>query len=276
MLGLTTTIAQSFKSMLADKRLCYLLLIAVTFHIAYKTINNFYQLTADSSEGERSHPIYAQYGYEYVRLVFDKLPDKKIVPTVRYKDYWRDVYLLFPEKYEALTSDIMIAIDVNANDFTQQPIARLIVHKNDWQFSTKYDYDTLDGFSLNIDRCDQEQMSVQVKVFPTLQSETEIKFETFDFLCARGVHLLIFNTPVKQFSFGRGATPFRVAFSPNLNRRNMDNVLALGTKIDITDYSQINKHKNNYIFVKNSLASQSSLTPIYSDFIRQVSQMSHD
>lgn len=276
MLGLKAIIAQSIKAVLVSKALSYLLLAAVTGYIAYKTINNFYLLTADSSEGKRSHPIYTQYGYDYVRQVFEKLPNKKIVPTVRYKDYWRDVYLLFPERYEALTSDIMIAIDVSAKDFVQQPIARLSAHQNDWQFSTSYDYDALNGFSLSIDRCDQEQMSVQVKVFSTLQSKTEIKFETFNFVCTLGVHSLIFNTPVTQFSFGRGATPFRVAFSPNLSQANIKNILALSTKIDITDYSQINNHKNNYVFIKKSLTLQGSLIPSYSDFIHQISQLSHD
>lgn len=276
MLWLTASVAKSIKAMLTSTALCYLLLLAVAGHIAYKTINNLYPLAADSQEGQRSHPIYTQYGYDYVRQVFEKLPDKKIVPTVRYKDYWRDVYLLFPEKYEVLTSDIMIAIDVSAKDFVRQPIARLSAYQNDWQFSTSYDYDALNGFSLSIDRCDQEQMSVQVKVFSTLQSKTEIKFETFNFVCTPGVHSLIFNTPVTQFSFGRGATPFRIAFSPNLSQTNIENILALGTKIDITDYSEINNYKNNHVFIKKSLTSQCAVFAIYSDFIRQISQLIHD
>jgi hypothetical protein len=276
MLGLTASVAKSIKAMLTSKTLCYLLLLAVTGHIAYKTINNLHPFAADAHEGKRSHPIYTQYGYDYVRQVFEKLPDKKIVPTVRYKDYWRDVYLLFPEKYDALTSDIMIAIDVNSNDFIQQPIARLSAYQNDWQFSTTYDYDALNGFSLSIDRCDQEQMSLQVKVFSTLQSKTEIKFETFNFVCAPGVHSLIFNKPLTQFAFGRGATPFRVAFVPDLNGANIGNILALGTKIDITGYREINNYKNNHIFIKTSLTSQDSLMASYSDFIRQISQLIHD
>jgi hypothetical protein len=276
MFGLRAIISQKIRAPLASKALCYLLLAVVTCYIAYKTINNLYLFTNDSNRGKGSHPIYTQYGYDYVRQIFEKLPDKKIVPTVRYKDYWRDVYLLFPEKYASLTSDIMIAIDVTAKDFVQQPIARLSAHQSDWQFSTIYDYDSLDGFSFSINRCDQDQMSVQVKVFSTLQNKTELKLEEFDFTCTLGVQSLIFNTPLKQFSFGRGATPYRVAFSPSLNQTNVDTITALGTKIDIGDYSEINRYKNNYVFIKKSLGAPSSLISKYSDFIRQLNQLSHD
>jgi hypothetical protein len=275
-LALNTLISQNIRALLVSRSLCYLLLAIVTCYIAYKTINNLYPLTIGSTERQRSHPIYTQYGYDYVRKVFERLPDKKIVPTVRYKDYWRDVYLLFPEKYVSLTSDVMIAIDVTSEDFKRQPIARLSAHQSDWQFSTTYDYDSLDGFSFSINRCDQEQMSAQVKVFSTLQNKTEIKLEEFYFTCTPGVKSIIFNSPLKQFSFGRGATPYRVAFSSNLNQTNISSITALGTKIDISDYSEINKYKNNYVFIKKALVFPNSLISKYSDFIHQLNQLSHD
>ena len=276
MFALKAIISQKIRATLVSKTLCYVLLAVVTCYIAYKTINNLYLLTNGSNGGQRSHAIYIQYGYDYVRQIYERLPDKTIVPTVRYKDYWRDVYLLFPEKYASLTSDIMIAVDVTEKDFIRQPIGRLSPYQGDWQISTTYDYDSLDGFSFSINRCDQEQMSLQVKVFSTLQSKTESKFETFNFLCTPGVHSLIFNTPVTKFSFGRGATPFRVTFSPGWSRGDIEYILALGTKIDISDYSEINNHKNNYVFIKKSLSARNSLMAKYSDFIRQLSQLSHD
>jgi hypothetical protein len=268
--------SQKITAILLSKKLCYLLLAFVSSYIAYKSINNIYQVTDGSKRIEGSHPIYEQYGYDYVRQVFEWLPDKKIVPAVRYRDYWRDVYLLFPEKYESLTPDILVAIDVNANDFVRQPISRLSPYQNDWQFSTVNDYDSLDGFDFTINRCDQDQMSVKVQVFSTLQSKTEIKLEDFDFTCTLGVKSLIFNMPLKLFSFGRGATPFRIVFSSNFNKGNVNDIIALGTKIDVADYSEINKYKNNYVFIKKSMTSSGSLRSKYSDFIQQLSRLSDD
>jgi len=276
MTELTKIIIRLFEALLFSKMFGYLLLALVISHPISKIINNFKVLGNYSSSGRQSHVIYTEYGYDYVRSIFERLPDKSIVPSVRYKDFSRDVYLLFPEKHQITTKDILIAIDVATIDFMPQPISRLTLTQTDWQFSTLYDYDTLNGFGITIKHCNKGLESIRIRIYSNTYSKTEEMSETLNFICTTGFNMLSFNTPLRNFSFGRGATPFRVVLESDLSQENIDEIVAIGTKIDIGNYFEINKYKKNYTFISHAYFLENHLKLPYLNFIKQIIQLPND
>jgi hypothetical protein len=253
-----------------------------------RNIINLGKYILSTTEEQRKEVKYQQYGYGYIRDVVMHLPEPDIFPNTRYPDFTKHVHLLSTENRKKIDERILIGIGLAKEDHESQPILTQVTHfktirqeqqeRSFWFFYTGSDYDEMTGIALRLnDKFPTDQTSLlNIKVYLSMESDTPLREFSIMLDQRRGdyrvVHLL--SDSIKQFSFSRGATAFKLeidALAPICSYIEKIEVLAI--KVNLLNYTVIHRAENGFTALRNDFINeikQKNLSSWY-DFMERLS-----
>ena len=224
-----------------------------------------------TTEEQRKEVKYQQYGYVYIRDVVMHLPESDIFPVTRYPDFTKNVHLLSTENRKKIDERILIGIGLVKEDHESQPIPAEVTHfrtirqeqreRSFWFFYTGSDYDEMTGIAIRLnDKFPMDQtLLLNMKVYLSMESGTPLR--EFSIILDqrmgkhRVVHLL--SDSIKQFSFQRGATAFKLeidALAPICSYIEKIEIMAI--KVNLLNYTVIHSSGNGFTAMRNDFINE--------------------
>jgi hypothetical protein len=231
--------------------LACLLFIIARFQLFVDTAKNIYGVLTTTFE-ERKAAAYKELEYGYIKYIYDKLPDKTIFPTTRYPLYLQNAKIHFSDEL-VITKDIVLALNMDQKDFETNVIGNMdLVEGSTWSLKTYFDYDTFEGLSLSAENCSADIIELKITMYSTFKSTEPTTSMIKSIPCVENQPINVFlDEPIGEFSFGRGDSAFKFIIESDFDT-TWKKIEALGIKVNVKEYTLINKDGKNHTYLKNS------------------------
>jgi hypothetical protein len=122
-------------------------------------------------------------------------------------------------------------------------------------------------------------LTIRLTVFPTQLSHNPLGSWTLDHILPALDFTYKLTEPLRQFSFGRGATPFllkvEIVAEEGASVAQISSIKILGVKIDLSDYSIVHRDGGSFTAVKTTFlaAIQSQGAESWRRYLRALSNV---
>ncbi|MCM8786997.1 MAG: hypothetical protein NC935_02970 [Candidatus Omnitrophica bacterium] len=234
-----------------------------------QSINNFHLLINTTTEDRKN--IYYGYcnnfGYGYVKEIVSKIPEKGIIPEIRYKDYQKFIDLFLPLSRYKKDDRLKIGINLSDNDIKESKITEAFLigkHNMDgkeetvWKFNTENDYDIMTGIKLSLEKNDNIKpliVKFKITLYPSIYETTPLNHWVIENIPFSSILIYRFPKPIINFSYNRGCVDFILKIEyPSGNKKDIkiNSVEILGVKVDIKDYKIINRKEKCFTAIKKT------------------------
>jgi len=231
-------------------------------------------------------------GYGYLEKIVSPIPEPAIFPTVRYRNYNRFPHILFADSRTQYDERLLVGIGLDENATQEVEITQAQLKSAEsnpprltWTFRTGDDYDLLTGMVINF----ESDPTPQLQTLLVTLYESPVNFVVigqWDVAVSERQRSIIYSNKdlIRNFSHNRGATDFilKIESTDNAPLPNINSVILLGVKVDISDYTVFNRDLEHggrcFAAIKNSFLNEIDMNNDvkWQEYLNEVSNVSPD